>query len=87
MPYVILEAIAAEVPVISTHVGGIPEIFGEWSDKFLVQPKNSQQLAEKISYFTNNLETVRAATKEVRQKISTEFSLKKMVKKTKEIYF
>ena len=28
MPYVVLEAAAAHVPMVATHVGGIPEIFG-----------------------------------------------------------
>jgi len=87
LPYVVLESVFAETPVIATNVGGIPEIFGEKADEFLVQPKNSQQLAERISYFINNLETVRSQTKEVKQKISTEFGLKRMVKKTKRLYF
>src|SRR6202140_2099822 len=28
MPYVVLEAIAAGMPIVATRVGGIPEIFG-----------------------------------------------------------
>jgi glycosyltransferase involved in cell wall biosynthesis len=28
MPYVVLEAIAAGLPIVATNVGGIPEIFG-----------------------------------------------------------
>ncbi|MBU4141985.1 glycosyltransferase [Patescibacteria group bacterium] len=80
LPYTILEAMAAEVPVIATNVGGIPEIFGEESNKFLIQPKNSQQLAEKIKYFINNRENIK-------QKISSKFSLEKMVKETKALYF
>lgn len=75
LPYTILEAIAAEVPIIATNVGGIPEILS----LNLIQPKNSQQLAEKINYFINNRE-------DIKQKISSEFSLKKMVKETKELY-
>lgn len=86
LPYVVLESVFAETPVITTNVGGIPEIFGEKADEFLVQPKNSHQLAERISYFINNLETVRNQTKEVKQKILIEFSLKRMVKKTKSLY-
>ena len=33
LPYVILEAAAASVPMIATDVGGIPEIFGPFSDR------------------------------------------------------
>ena len=33
MPYVVLEAGAARMPIVATHVGGIPEIFGPYSDR------------------------------------------------------
>ncbi len=28
MPYIVLEAVAAAMPMVATRVGGIPEIFG-----------------------------------------------------------
>lgn len=37
MPYIILETVAAERPLIATRVGGIPEIFGRYSNR-LVAP-------------------------------------------------
>jgi glycosyltransferase involved in cell wall biosynthesis len=33
LPYIVLEAAGARVPLISTQVGGIPEIFGPYSDR------------------------------------------------------
>jgi glycosyltransferase involved in cell wall biosynthesis len=33
LPYVVLEAAGARVPMISTDVGGIPEIFGPYRDR------------------------------------------------------
>jgi glycosyltransferase involved in cell wall biosynthesis len=33
MPYVVLEAAGARVPMIATDVGGIPEIFGPFRDR------------------------------------------------------
>src|SRR4029079_2593225 len=38
MPYIVLEALAAGMPMIATAVGGIPEIFGEGSPA-LVRPE------------------------------------------------
>ncbi|KKB85203.1 hypothetical protein VW29_07425 [Devosia limi DSM 17137] len=35
LPYVVLEAAAAQLPVIATHVGGLPEIFGPTSDSLI----------------------------------------------------
>lgn len=37
MPYIILEALAAQRPLIATNVGGIPEIFGKAKD-VLIEP-------------------------------------------------
>lgn len=33
LPYVVLEAAAARVPMVATNVGGIPEIFGPFKDR------------------------------------------------------
>jgi glycosyltransferase involved in cell wall biosynthesis len=48
LPYVILEAAAARVPLIATRVGGVPEIFGPYADMLL--PKEAPAaLAEAIA--------------------------------------
>jgi glycosyltransferase involved in cell wall biosynthesis len=47
MPYVVLEAIAAGMPVIATDVGGIPEIFGPDAGA-LVAPGDAAALAGAI---------------------------------------
>ncbi|TPK94675.1 MULTISPECIES: glycosyltransferase [unclassified Mesorhizobium] len=45
MPYIVLEALAAGMPMIATAVGGIPEIFGENSPA-LIRPDPSQLAAK-----------------------------------------
>ncbi|MEZ5785951.1 MAG: glycosyltransferase family 4 protein [Xanthobacteraceae bacterium] len=47
MPYVVLEAIAAGIPIIATRVGGIPEIFGPRAGE-LVPPGDPDALAGAI---------------------------------------
>jgi glycosyltransferase involved in cell wall biosynthesis len=47
LPYVILEAAAAAQPLISTNVGGIPEIFGPFADR-LIPPDKPTILADRI---------------------------------------
>jgi len=47
MPYVVLEAIAAGMPIIATRVGGIPEIFGPAAHE-LVPPGDAAALAYAI---------------------------------------
>jgi glycosyltransferase involved in cell wall biosynthesis len=53
MPYVVLEAIAAGLPIVATRVGGVPEIFGPRADE-LVPPGDSAALADAIDRILAN---------------------------------
>jgi len=53
-PLTILEAMAAGLPVISTPVGAIPEVIENGINGFLVPPRNSSALAEKIIRLIEN---------------------------------
>jgi len=98
LPYSILEAMAAELSIIATNVGGIPEaLFSETSlnstgsafessPGILVKSKDSQQLAEKIIYLLNSHKTAGQFAQKAREKLIQSFTLKKMVRKTKKIY-
>lgn len=48
LPYILLEAATAEVPVVATRVGGIPEIITDGVTGYLAEPNNPQALAQKI---------------------------------------
>jgi glycosyltransferase involved in cell wall biosynthesis len=47
MPYIVLESAAAKVPLLTTDVGGIPEIFGPYRDR-LGRPDDPVELARRI---------------------------------------
>ena len=53
-PLVLLEAMQFELPVISTCVGGIPEMIIDNESGLLAEPDNAQMLAEKISILLND---------------------------------
>ncbi len=48
LPYVVLEAAAARMPVVATNVGGIPEIFGPMRRR-LIPPDAVQELADALT--------------------------------------
>ena len=48
MPYVVIEAAAAGVPMVAANVGGIPEIFGPHTDALLT-PNNVAAMADAIA--------------------------------------
>ena len=45
---VVLEAQAAQVPVIATNVGGIPDFIRDGESGILVEPKNSLKLSQSV---------------------------------------
>ena len=72
-PWIILEAIAAEIPIVATKVGALPEIL---EDEFLVEPKNSEILAKKISWMLEH---------PTKTKLKQEFTSQKMQRETAEM--
>lgn len=76
-PWTILEAMAAEVPIVATKVGAIPEI----QPGILVEPRNPEQLAEAIKSLVKNSELREKLTREAKKKVEEEFNLEKMVNK------
>ncbi len=85
LPYTLLEAMAAQTPIIATQVGGIPEILKPNSG-ILIKPKNSQILAKKITKLIQNPEIKQELVIQARKKAEKEFSLEQMINQTKKIY-
>lgn len=54
LPITLLEAMAYSCALISTPVGGIPEILTDGENGFMVTPGNSQEIAEAILQFVND---------------------------------
>ncbi|MGO9048949.1 MAG: glycosyltransferase family 4 protein [Xanthobacteraceae bacterium] len=78
LPYVILEAAAAGVPIISTRVGGVPEIFGPQSDH-LIPPDDIGALIGAIAAALDNPVELKRIAQLVKARVRAEFSLPAMI--------
>jgi glycosyltransferase involved in cell wall biosynthesis len=78
MPYVVIEAAAAGVPMLAARIGGIPEIFGPHEDA-LFAGNSIGAMADAIEAALADLETARTRAKELRERIFVHFSQKAMV--------
>jgi glycosyltransferase involved in cell wall biosynthesis len=78
MPYVVIEAGAAGIPMIAANVGGIPEIFGEHTDA-LFAPNAPGAVADAIATALDNPDAVQARAKSLRERIFMHFSQRAMV--------
>jgi glycosyltransferase involved in cell wall biosynthesis len=78
MPYVVSEAGAAGIPMIAANVGGIPEIFGPFTDA-LFAPSNVDAAADAIETAMAGPEAAQTRAGEMRERILQHFSQKAMV--------
>ena len=78
MPYVVIEAAAAGIPMIAADVGGIPEIFGEHVDA-LFAASNAGAMADAIGAALKDPAAAKARAVSLRERISTHFSQNAMV--------
>jgi glycosyltransferase involved in cell wall biosynthesis len=78
MPYVVIEAAAAGIPMVAASVGGIPEIFGPYTDALFVA-NSVGALADAIETALGDMEAARERAKDLRERIFVHFSQKAMV--------
>jgi glycosyltransferase involved in cell wall biosynthesis len=78
MPYVVIEAGAAGIPMIAANVGGIPEIFGPHADA-LFAPNLVGAIADAIESALDNPAARQERAKALRQRVFLHFSQKAMV--------
>ena len=78
LPYVVLEAAAAGLPIVATRVGGIPEIFGPEAFR-LIAPEDAPALAGAIAAALDDPEQSRRIAAAVTARVRSEFSIDVMV--------
>lgn len=84
-PYVALEAIAAGKPLLATRTGGIPEIFGPFSD-VLVAPADAEALATAMLAQQNDRPGALKVARELRGRVRDLFSVEEMAKGVASVY-
>jgi glycosyltransferase involved in cell wall biosynthesis len=78
LPYVVLETAAAAKPLITTRVGGIPEIYGPLTNT-LIEAGNTAALANAIIHTLDSPAEAAARAADLRQRVASSFSVDAMV--------
>lgn len=86
LPYALLEAGSAGLPVIATNVGGAKEVITDMETGILIRPGEVKEIDYALRFFIQNPEKISEFGGKLRKQISDEFSLEKMVDKTIEVY-
>ncbi len=86
LPYVILEAGSASLPVVATSVGGIPEIIEDMKSGVLVQSKNPEELGHAILYMIEHQHRAKQYGLALRETIINKFGFEKMIESLERVY-
>jgi glycosyltransferase involved in cell wall biosynthesis len=79
LPYVVLEAAGARVPLISTDVGGIPEIFGPFRDRLGPSDNPADLCARMLAMLARPQAERECQAAELAAYVATRFSIAAMV--------
>ena len=79
IPVTLMEAMAMEIPTVSTSISGIPELVEHMKTGILVLPKNEVSLANAISTLIEKDDLARILGKAGRSKVKSEFEIQKNI--------
>lgn len=71
LPISILEAMSYKMPIISTPVGGIPEVVETNKNGVLVSPGNSEEIFRSIQFYVENNDAIKSHGEESYRRVAT----------------
>ncbi|MCD4785649.1 MAG: glycosyltransferase [Candidatus Eremiobacteraeota bacterium] len=85
-PISVLEAMYAEVPLIATRVGGIPEEIDDGVTGVIVPPGDAEAIEKSILKLLDSPDKAKEMAKSARQKVIENFTLEGMCKSALDVY-
>jgi glycosyltransferase involved in cell wall biosynthesis len=87
LPYALLEAGKAGLPVIASAVGGCPEVVAENQTGLLINPHQPNTISDALEKMINNPEMRHHLSQELSSLLHSDYNLNDMLSKTTELYF
>ena len=87
LPNALLEAMCSGLPVVASKVGGVPEVVDDGINGFLVEPKDTEALADAIlRVISMDEDTRREMGRKGREKVIAKFSPEMYIEKLTSLY-
>ena len=86
LPFALLDAAAAGLPIVATRVGGIPEVLRDETDALLVAPDDPSGLAKAILQLLDDPRLSARLAVSAKDRICSSFTLDRMLRETAALY-
>lgn len=86
LPYVLIEAGRATLPVVASRIGGIPEIIEHESSGVLVEPRDGNAIANTLQTLIRDKQKRHEFGTTLKQKVVENFTFDHMVQQTLQVY-
>jgi glycosyltransferase involved in cell wall biosynthesis len=86
LPMALLEAMAYELPVITTDVGGIPEVVTDGQEGFLIKPGDIKALADRMTLLAKDKKLRQRMGRAGRRRVEENYSMNVMVERIMKVY-
>jgi glycosyltransferase involved in cell wall biosynthesis len=81
LPYALLEAMAAGIPVIATPVGAIPDVMIHRTHGYLVPPRDGRAIAEALVLLAGDREQLSWMSRACRRRIQAAYSIERLAER------
>jgi glycosyltransferase involved in cell wall biosynthesis len=86
IPVVLMEAMAMEIPCVTTHITGIPELIRNGRDGLLVAPADLEGLSEALARLMDDEALRERIAKSGRMRVMEQYDLRRSVEKLASIF-
>ena len=86
VPVVLMEAMAASVPVLTTRIAGVPELVKHGESGWLVPPGDQQSLADSLAMLVEDADLRKRLGEKGRAKVALDFNIETEAKKLADIF-
>jgi glycosyltransferase involved in cell wall biosynthesis len=85
-PVSVIEALAAELPVVATRVGGVPDVVRDGEDGFLVEAGATDDLADRLAQLARDPALRARMGKRGRERVLPRYAVDRLVDDVDELY-